>query len=222
MKRFTFLSLLILISATLLTFTSAFAANSFKYKESYRQRVLCSSYYGYCDVFGYGMFNISVKLSLESKSIDFSQIDGNTPFYFEVGNVYGDVFLGDGQYVPGKKTSKVSFVFSDYDWVTDKYNVHYMWIKLSWDAKNLMVSIKGLTGIPDIEYPIIAYDYLYYDRGTYPVSLPGYVSFAGAKWAFDLRSRIKVTQFTKKDKYKDLWDLWSITSSGKGYEVPVE
>ena len=224
MKKFTLLSLLILLSATLLTFTSAFgaSANSFKYNENYKQKVLCSSYYGYCDIFDYGKFNVTVKLSLEGKDIDFSQIDGNTPFYFEVGNVYVDALLEDGLYVQGRKSSKASFVFSDYDWVTDNENAQYMWITLSWNAKQLTIKIKGLTGTPDITYPIIAYDYLYDDSGTYSETLSGSVSFAGAEWAFEVPSTISVKQGVKKDKYKYPWDIWSIKANGTGYEVAVE
>jgi len=225
MKKFTLLSLLILISATLLTFTDAFGASFFKYSESYKQKVLCSSYYGYCDVFDYGKYNISAKLSLEGKDIDLSTINANTPFYMEVGDFYVYFLLGDGQYKPGKTSkskSKTSVVLSDYDWVTDKENVPYMWIKLSWNAKGLTIKIKGLTGMPDIMYPIISYNYLYEDNGAYNENLSGSVSFAGAEWAFDTPSTISVKQKTKKDKYKDLWDLWAIKAKGTGSEVSVE
>ena len=135
-----------------------------------------------------------------------------------------DLFLGDGTYIPGKtskSTSKASFVLSDYDWVTEK-DQQYMWVKLSWNSKKLNIKIKGLTGMPDIIYPIIAYDYLYQDKGAYTDNLSGYVSFGPAEWAFDIPSKISVKQGTKKDKYKDLWDLWSIKANGTGYEVSVE
>jgi len=224
MKKVTLLSLLILLSATLFTYTSAFGAggNALKYNENYKQKVLCSSYYGYCDVFDYGKFKVTVKLSLEGKDIDLSQIDGNTSFYFEVGNVYVNALLGNGQYIQGRKSSKANFVFSDYDWVTDNEKAQYMWVTLKWNAKKLTIKIKGLTGTPDITYPIIAYDYLYEDSGIYTENLFGYVSFAGAEWAFDVPSSIKVKQGTKKDKYKYPWDVWKIKAKGKGYEVPVE
>lgn len=226
MKKYT-LSLLLLISVALLTSATAFGAraNSFQYNESYKQKLLCSRYYGYCDIFHYGKFKISVKLSLEGKDIDLSQINRDTEFYMEVGNFYVDLFLGDGLYKPGKTskaTSKATFVLTDYDWVTDKDNVQYMWVKLSWNSKKLSVSIKGLTGTPDIGYPIIASDYLYEDNGTYGDYIYGYVSFGGTDWGFDVPSTIKVKQSTKKDRDKYPWDLWSVSSKGKGYEVPVE
>ena len=143
------------------------------------------------------------------------------------GNFHVDLFLGDGQYIPGKTskaTSKANFVLSDYDWVTDKDNVQYMWVNLSWNSKTLTVKIKALTGTPDIEYPIIASDYLFEDKGTYVDDgiSSGYVFFGGTDWAFDVPSTIKVKQSTKKDKYKSTWDLWSVSSTGKGKEVPVE
>jgi hypothetical protein len=225
MKKFRLLSLLILISATILTSATVFGAggNSFKYKESYKQKLQYSSYYDYYDVFDYGKFNISAKLLLEGKNIDLSQIDGNTEFYFEVGDVYTDVILADGIYRPGKKGSgKASFVLSDYDYVTDRNNVPYMWINLSWNSKTLTVKIKGLTGTPDIVLPIIAYDYLYEDPGSYDDDLSGDLIFGGAEWAFDVPCTINVKQKTKKDKYKSPWDLWFINSKGNGYEIPVE
>ena len=147
MKKFTLLSLLILISATLLTFTNAFGADSFKYSESYKQKVLCSSYYGYCDVFDFGKYNISAKLSLAGKDIDLSKINGNTPFYMEVGDFYVYFLLKDGQYIPGKtskSTSKTSVVLSDYDWVTENEHAQYMWIKLSWNSKAIDHKNKGI------------------------------------------------------------------------------
>ena len=131
-------------------------ANTFSYTETYAQKVLCSSKYGYCDIFNYGKFNISVKLSLEGKDIDLSQINGDTKFSLQVGNCYVDLFLGDGLYKPGKTskaTSKATFVLTDYDWVTDKDNVPYMWVTLSWNSKTLTVKIKALTGTPDIGIP---------------------------------------------------------------------
>jgi hypothetical protein len=228
MKKVILLSLLILISAPLLTYTraSGASANAFKYSESYKQKVLCSSYYGYCDVFDYGKYNISAKLSFEGKDIDLSKINGNTPFYMEVGDFYVYFLLGDGQYKPGKtskSTSKTSVVLSDYDWVTDNENVQYMWIKLSWNTKKgLTIKIKGLTGVPDIMYPVISYNYLYQDPGSYNDNLSGSVNFGGAEWRFDTPSTISVKQRTKKDKYKDLWDLWFIKAKGTGYEVSAE
>jgi hypothetical protein len=113
-------------------------------------------------------------------------------------------------------------VLSDYDLVTDKDNVPYMWVNLSWNSKTLTVKIKALTGTPDIGYPIIASEYLYEDKGTYTDDLYGYVSFGGTHWGFNVPSTIKVKQSTKKDKYKYVWDLGSVSSTGKGYEVPVE
>ena len=226
MKR-RIMSLILFVSIIAFTSANVYAAgaNAFTFTETYTQKVLCSSSYGYCDIFNFGKFNIAVKLSLEGKDIDLSQIDGDTEFYLEVGNYYLDLFLGDGQYIPGKTskaTSKANFVLSDYDWVTDKDNVQYIWINLSWNSKTLTVKIKALTGTPDIEYPIIAYDYLYEDSGTYSDDLAGYVSFGKTEWAFNVPSTIKVKQSTKKDKYKSLWDLGSVSSKGKGYEVPVE
>jgi hypothetical protein len=225
MKKFKLLSLLILMSAALLFSSSVFGAssNSFKYNESYNQKLLCSSYYGYCDVFDYGKFKISAKLLLEGKDIDLNQISGDTEFYLEVGDVYVDVFLDEGIYVPGKNgKGKASFVLSDYDWVTDKDNVPYMWIKLNWNSKKLSINIKGLTGTPDISYPVISYDYLYMDSDTYSDQLSGYVNFAGTEWAFQVPSTMKVKQKTKKDKDKYPWDLWSVKAKGNGYEVPVD
>jgi hypothetical protein len=215
MKRSIFLSFAVSLSLVILTATSGFAAsgNSFKYSESYKQKVLCSSYYGYCDVFDYGKFNISAKMSLAG--IDISQINGDTEFYLEVGDVYVDVVLQDGYYITGKK-GKASFVLSDYDWVTDRNNVQYMWVNLSWNSKTLNVKIKGLTGTPDISYPIIAYDYMYEDSGAYGDDLSGYVSFGEGEWSFDLPSSISVRQSVKKDKYKYEWDLWSISAKGSG------
>lgn len=62
---------------------------------------------------------------------------------------------------------------------------------------------------------------MYEDKGTYNDDLEGDISFAGADWTFDVPSIIKVKPSTKKDKYKDEHDIWSITTSGKGQEVTL-
>ena len=220
MRRYIVLNLVVWVSLVMLTMTSAFAASasSFKYSESYNEKVLCSKQYVTCDVFDFGKFTISANLLLAGKDIDITKIDGNTEFYLEVGDIIPvDVVLGDGLYIQGK--NKATFVLSGYDSMTDQDNVPYLWITLSWNTKNLKVTIKGLT--PDIQSPIIADVYLYGDGGTYNDDIGGDVIFAGAEWTFDVPSIIKVKQSTKKDKYKESWDLWSITASGKGQEVTL-
>lgn len=155
MKRSIVLNLVVSVSLVMLTTASGFAASasSFKYSESYNQKLLCSSSSGYCDVFDFGKFTITANLLLAGKNIDVSKIDGNTEFYLEVGDIIPvDVVLSDdGQYVQGK--NKATFVLSDYDWVTDQDNVQYLWITLSWNTKNLKVTIKGLTGTPRHRIP---------------------------------------------------------------------
>jgi hypothetical protein len=224
MKRPILLIFAVSLTLVMLIATSGVAAgaNSLKYNESYKQKLVCGYVYGYydCQVFDFGKFNISAKFSLVG--VDLGQIDGNTEFYFEIGDVYADVVLKEGSYALGK-TNKASFVLSDYDWVTDS-NQQYMWINLSWNSKTLTIKIKGLTGTPDITYPIIAYDYVYDDPGVYnddSTTLSGYINFGGQEWQFNVPSTVTVKQSTKKDKYKYPWDLWSVTAKGTGYEVPV-
>jgi hypothetical protein len=226
MKRSIFLIFAVSLSLVMLIAASGFAAsaNSLKYSESYKQKLVCGYVDGFydCEVFDFGKFSISSKFSLAG--IDLSQVDGNTDFYFEIGDVYFDVVPNDGIYVQGK-TNKASIVLSDDDYyVTGRSNVPYMWINLSWNSKTLNVKIKGLTGTPDIILPIIAYDYLYDDPGVYNddgTVLSGYINFGGQEWQFDVPSTVAVKQSTKKDKYKSPWDLWSISAKGTGYEVPV-
>jgi hypothetical protein len=225
MKKSIFWGLAISLSLVMLMVTSGFAAsaNSFKYSESYKQKVLCNVYY--CDEFDFGKFNISANLSLAG--IDLSRIDRDTDFYLEVGGVYVDVSLSEGQYFPGKtskSTSKANFVLSDYDYTSPDVKVPYMWVTLSWNSKKLTVKITGLTGTPDIMYPIIAYDYLYEETGVYSdddTTMTGYVAFGETQWQFKVPSTVKVKQSTKKDKYKSEWDVGSVTAKGTGYEVPL-
>ena len=72
---------------------AAAAANTFKFTDTYVQKVLCSKVLGYCDVFDTGKFTIAAKISLAG--IDISKFNRDTEFYIYVGRFDWLCQLGD-------------------------------------------------------------------------------------------------------------------------------
>jgi len=219
MKRNIAFSLILLISATLLISASAFAAsNSLKYSDQLQEKLLCSNYLEYCEYFYYGKFQIDAKIYLDG--VDINQFNDDTCFYVGVGNFSFDACLGDDpSYIPpGQKGAKTSarFVLRDYDWISDR-DVDYLWVTLKWSKKNVTIKVKALTMTPDIAYPILALDYLWWGENySIQETLMAEVEFAGILKTFDVNSTGKVKLRTKK-KYGEEYEYSDVKIKGTGY-----
>jgi hypothetical protein len=209
------------MSAALLTSTTAFGAsgNSFKFSDSLKDKLICSKAYGYCDLYDFGKFQINSKINFED--VDISQFNSNTCLDVEVGEFYLLTCLGDPEssYQQGATRANMLFTGEDY-YLGD--NVPYMWVTLKWNTKKLNIKIKGLTGVPDIEYPIMAYDYMWsYDPGTYQDTDYAYVTLYndddGTTFVdkeFDISVTGKVGMKTNR---KWGMDLYQVKVKGQGY-----
>lgn len=185
-----------------------------KFTDNYKQKVLCSKVYGYCDVFDSGKFVITAKISLDG--VDTSQFDRDTEFYIEVGNFYYVGWLGDDPaYVPGKRNAKISYSERDF------YNRHinYLNVILKWNQKQLTIKIKGIT--PDLEFPILAYNYLYEDYNSIYEETYAYIEFGDDIQLWFDPVIISGKAVTKEVKKKgELFDVSNIRLNGAGTGVP--
>jgi hypothetical protein len=219
MKKYTLLSLLFLVSAALLTSTSAFGAsgNSFKFSDSLKEKLLCDNY-GFCDIFQFGKFQINAKINFEN--VDISKFNSDTCLDVAVGWFSLTTCLGD----PGSSyqhgATRASMVFTGEDYYLGD-NIPYLWVTLKWNSKKLTVKIKGLTGTPDIEGPILADDYMWsYDKGTYYDTDVASVSFYNGDTIFidTTFDPINVTaKVNMKTNRKWDMDLYQVKVKGQGY-----
>jgi hypothetical protein len=216
MKKCTLLSLLLVVSAVFLISTSALGAggDTFKFSDSYKEKLL--NLYGWEDLFYFGKFNINAKIYFDN--VDTSQFNSDTCLDVEVGWFSLFTCLGDDPaYQQGKTGTKMVFTGDDY-YLGD--NIPYLWANLKWNSKKLTIKIKGLTGTPDIGFPIMADDYMYFDPGTYDDSTDATVLLYNDPDApfidtsFDMYTTAKVKMKTNR---KWDWDLYQVSVKGNGY-----
>ena len=174
MKKRILISLIVFVAIIALTSANVYAAaaaNTFKFTDTYVQKVGLTQW-GW-DVRDFGKFKITAKISLAG--IDIGKFNRDTGFYIYVGYFDWYCTLGDDNwYAPGKTSAKilVSTEYPDYWGRT----YQYLQIQLKWSAKQLSVTIAGVT--PDALTPIWADDYLYnYDSPTVNDVTDAYIEF---------------------------------------------
>jgi hypothetical protein len=224
MKKHTCIIGIFMIAVLLipLMIKDSFASSStgtLKFTDNYKQKVLCSKVYGYCDVFDSGKFVITAKISLDG--VDTSRFDRDTGFYIYVGNFYYYGMLGDDYaYAPGKKKARILLISEP-----DYYNrrVNYLRVQLKWNAKWLTAKIIGFT--PDHEFPIWADYYVYdNDRSIYEET-DAYIEFGDDIQLWFDRVTITGKAVTKTVKKKgELFDVSNIKlkGTGTGASFPLE
>ena len=217
MKKRIVISLILFVLIIALTSANVYAAsaaNTFKFTDAYAQKVLCSKALGYCDVFDKGKFKITAKISLAG--VDINKFDRETEFYIYVG--YFDWYCNlsdDPAYAPGKKSAKILVRTEEPDYYGRTYQ--YLQIQLKWSAKQLAVTITGVT--PDALVPIWADDYLYESTSVNDVT-DAYIEFGDdVKVHFNpiyIKGKAKV-KYNKK--YGG--DISNIKLTGTGTGIPV-
>jgi hypothetical protein len=225
MKKRIVISLILFVSIIALTSANVYAAaaaNTFKFTDTYTQKVLCSSYYGYCDVFDSGKFTITAKISL-APNIDTSKFDRDTEFYIYVGRFDWYCQLGeDPRFIPGKsKSAKITVIPEEPDYYGKR--AQYLQIQFKWSPKQLVVTITGIT--PDSLSPIWADDYLY-DTAIVSDVTDAYIEFGDdvKVWFNPVWINGKATLKTVKktfQKSKELFDVSNIKLTGTGAGLPV-
>jgi hypothetical protein len=220
MKKRIVISLILFVSIIALTSANVYAAaaaNTFKFTDTYVQKVLCSKVLGYCDVFDGGKFTITAKISLAG--IDTSKFNRDTEFYIYVGRFDWYCQLGeDPRFIPGKsKSAKITVIPEEPDYYGKR--AQYLQIQFKWSPKQLAVTITGIT--PDSLAPIWADDYLY-DTSTVSDVTDAYIEFGDdvKVWFNPVWINGKATMKTIK-KSGDLYDVSNIKLTGTGNGVPV-
>jgi hypothetical protein len=220
MKKRIVISLILFLSIVALTSANVYAAaaaNTFKFTDTYVQKVLCSKVLGYCDVFDSGKFTITAKISLAG--IDISKFKRDSEFYIYVGHFDWYCELGDDpRFIPGKSTSfKIQVKTEEPDYYNRTYQ--YLQIQLKWSAKQLQVTITGIT--PDSLAPIWADDYLYnYDNPTVNDLTDAYIEFGDNVKVYFNPIYIKGKATVKYDK-KYGGDISNVNLTGTGTGTPV-
>jgi hypothetical protein len=210
------LPVMTILTVLIFSFTTAVlvnpaAANNLKFTETYVQKVLCNSLY--CDLFDGGKFKITAKLSLAG--VDISKFGKNTSFYIYLGYFDWYCELGDDPaYAPGKTTANI-LVKTEYP---DYYNRMYQYLQIlfKWNAKQLTITINGIT--PDSLVPVWADDYLY-ETTTVNDTTDAYIEFGdNIKLLFDpvyIKGKA-ATKYVKKYGF----DVSKIKLTGTGTGVP--
>ena len=220
MKRRIVISLILFLSIVALTSANVYAAaaaNTFKFTDTYTQKVLCSKSAGYCDVFDSGKFTITAKISLAN--IDISKFNRGTGFYIYVGRFEWYCELGeDPRFIPERsKSFKIQVIPDEPDYYRRRNQ--YLQIQLKWSAKQLAVTITGIT--PDAMAPIWADDYLYnYDNPTVNDVTDAYIEFGDDVKVYFNPIYIKGKATVKYDK-KYGGDISNVKLTGTGTGTPV-
>jgi hypothetical protein len=219
MKRRIVICLILFLSTIVLTSANVYAAtaNTFKFTETYVQKVGLTEW-GY-EVRDFGKFTITAKISLAG--IDNSKFNRDTEFYIYIGHFDWYCQLGDDpRFIEGKSKSAKIIVRTD---EPDFYNRTYQYLQLQfkWSAKQLVVTITGIT--PDALAPISADDYLYnYDNLPVDDETDAYIEFGDdiKVWFNPIYIKGKATVKTVK-KSGELFDVSSIKLTGAGNGTPV-
>jgi hypothetical protein len=220
MKRRIVISLILFVSIIALTSANvhaAAAANTFKFTDTYVQKVLCSKVLGYCDVFDGGKFTITAKISLAN--IDITKFDRDTEFYIYVGRFDWYCQLGeDPRFIPGKsKSAKIVVIPEEPDYYG--HRAQYLQLQFKWSPKQLVITITGIT--PDALAPIWADDYLYnYDDPSVNDVTDAYIEFGNDVKVYFNPIYVKGKATVKYDK-KYGGDVSNIKLTGTGNGVPV-
>jgi hypothetical protein len=220
MKRRILINLILFVSIIALTTANVYAAaaaNTFKFTDTYAQKVLCSKQLGYCEVFDGGKFIITSKISLAG--IDTSKFDRDTQLYIYVGHFSWYCELGeDPRFSPGtSKSAKILVRTEEPDYYNKTYQ--YLQIQLKWSTKQLVVTITGIT--PDALAPIWADDYLYnYDSSpTVSDVTDAYIEFGD-----DVKVYFNPIYITGKATVKTIkkyYDVSNVKLTGTGTGIPV-
>jgi len=215
MRKYVFFGLAILAIIVSAGIADSYAAtsNSLTFNETYKEKLVCYKSEGYCDVVGSGKFTVSAKISLNG--IDTTQFNSDTPIGISVESFNFNATLGDGGFVSPYKKQSAKFLVSDVD--IDGITRQYLTVTLSWNKTSMTVKVTCITAPWDIEWPVIAYNYL---GETSPISdsLSAEIDIDDLAVGFDLNATgsAKTKTTDKKDLGEYDTSTISVKASGTG------
>ena len=216
MKRL-YASFIILMVTCFLVISSAQADGSFKFKETYKQKVVWDTWFDWWTTIDLAQFKIKAKAPITEA--DISQFDKKTEVIVAVGDdEYGQRFgfyetLGNGGWGPGAKSAYYSY--SEVDWEGRRHE--YLWVTLKFSKKWLTVTVTGITEPYGFMSSIIAYDYYWEDYigGIYK-DLWATVQVGAVSQTFNLPCT-GVSKMKTKKKSWDEFDVYTVSVKGVGY-----
>jgi len=199
----------------LIAASNSYAADSYSltFTETYADKLVCNSKDKSCDIMGTGKFTISASISM--KGIDITKFDSDTPFSIAVESFAFERTLGEGGFAYPYKKTKANFVVSEVD--IDGISRKYLTVALSWSKTKMTVKATCITAPWDIEWPIIAGNYIGEPSGKISEPLSAVINLEDFSVGFDLTVNGSVKTKTVV-KYGDGYETSSISvkSSGSG------
>jgi hypothetical protein len=215
MKRNVLIGFIAVIFIALIAASNSYAASSssLTFTETYKEKLVCSSKYQYCDVIGSGKFTISSSISM--KGIDITKFNSGTSFIIAVEGFYFERTLGEGGFTSPYKKTKANYAVSEVD--IDGISRNYLTVALSWSKTKMTVKVTCITSPWDIEWPIIAGSYIG-DNLTIEDPLSAVIDFDEFSVGFDLTAKGSVKTKTSA-KYGGEYEASTITvkASGSGF-----
>lgn len=215
--KVTLLGFVTMVLIGILPVADSFAADSFNFTESLKDRVVCFREEGevYCEQISSGKFKIIAKLSLSG--IDITQFYEETDIEIMIGSFNFIARLGDDpKYTYGKKSAK--FILSEPvedDEGNIKKHIKYLNVSLRWNSKQLTVVINGKT--PSYLDPVLASNYTGGDSGMISDTTVASVRFGDIEVLFDVYLTSKVRSKTVY-KGEDEFTLYNVQIKGKGVQ----
>jgi hypothetical protein len=216
MKKNVLIGFIAVIFIALIAASNSYAAssNSLTFTETYKDKLVCSSKYQYCDVMGSGKFTISSSISMSG--IDITKFNTETSFVIAVEGFAFERTLGEGGFAYPYKKTKANYVVSEVD--IDGISRKYLTVALSWSKTKMTVKVTCITAPWDIEWPIIAGSYIGEPSSSISEPLSAVINLSDLSVGFDLTANGSVKTKTSV-KYGDEYDASTISvkASGSGF-----
>ncbi len=215
--KVTLLGFVTMVLIGILPVADSFAADSFNFTESLKDRVVCFREEGevYCDQISSGRFKIIAKLSLSG--IDITQFYEETDIEIMIGSFnFAARLEDDPKYIYGKKSAKfISSEAVEDDFGNIKKYIKYLNVSLRWNSKQLTVVINGKT--PYYLDPVLASNYTGGDPVMVSDTTAASVRFGEVEVLFDVNLTGKVSL---KNVYKGgvEFTLYNVRIKGKGVQ----
>jgi hypothetical protein len=212
MKKYIIFSTMFLLLVFFAANGFAASSNSFKFSDTFAEKLACSKTYQYCESYWTGKYQVDAKISLAG--IDINTFDKDTGFALQVGYLDVEALLGDDKaYYKGKKSAMFYF-YDEYE----EGNILLMTAKLTWNTKQLTIQVKGV--LTEFSSLILALDYIS-ENTSVNENIDAYMAFGnevhGTEVFYDLNMRVTGNAKTKiAKKYGDEYETSTVSLKGAG------